>query len=327
MKPVPHLVALAGVAALAATASAAPRSFVASWGNDANVCSRGSPCRSFAVAIGLTDAGGEVIALDSGAYGPFSVAKSLSIIVPDGVYAGISVTSGVGIDVDIAPTDTVLLRGLTMNATASFNVSAIRLASAGTLVVDRCVLNGTTIYGNGILVSGAQAGQRPRVTVSDTTIRGFDLGVYATGTGGITFPADLSLEIRDSSFVGASFVGIDLTNLDQNADVAIERSVVAHGRIGAGLWQNILYGSGQMNAVIDDTVFAFNYDTGVTIQGYRPGHPRVTLGGNVIVGSNEGLFVGATTGTGDPLGYTRGDNTMRENSSYYLNAWGVAPPL
>jgi hypothetical protein len=312
---------------VAGLAVAAPRTFVASWGNDANACSRGAPCRSFQVAIGAADAGGEVVALDSGGYGPFSVTKSLSVIVPDGVHAGITVTGNVGIDVDVAATDSVLLRGLALNMTASLNFSAIRLSSAGALVVDRCTMNATGHHGNGILVSGAQAGELARLTVSDTTVRGFTLGVYASGTSEYTYPADLSVEIRDSSFVDVGFIGLDLSNLDQNAEVAIERSIVAHGRIGASLQQNKLYGDGQMNGVIDDTVFAFNSDTGVLIQGYRPGHPRVTLTGNVIVGSDEGLFVGATTGDGDALGYTRLDNTMRENNTYYLNAWGVAPPL
>src|SRR5512141_2377174 len=69
----------------------AQRTFVASYGNDANPCSRALPCRSFGAAILQVIVGGEVIALDSAAYGPVVITQSVSIIGPAGVYVGISV--------------------------------------------------------------------------------------------------------------------------------------------------------------------------------------------------------------------------------------------
>jgi hypothetical protein len=41
----------------------AQRTFVASYGSDANPCSMGQPCRTFAAAI--AQAGGDAVALDS----------------------------------------------------------------------------------------------------------------------------------------------------------------------------------------------------------------------------------------------------------------------
>lgn len=72
------------------------RSFVASYGNDANPCSVTLPCRSFNAALAQTVAGGEVIALDSAGYGTMTITQSASVIAPAGVYAGISVFSGDG---------------------------------------------------------------------------------------------------------------------------------------------------------------------------------------------------------------------------------------
>ena len=73
----------------------AQRSFVsANHGNDANPCTVTLPCRNFAAAIAQTVAGGEVIVLDSGGYGPVTIGQSVSIIAPAGIYAGITATSG-----------------------------------------------------------------------------------------------------------------------------------------------------------------------------------------------------------------------------------------
>src|SRR5262245_32153968 len=89
------------------------RTFVSGLGNDGNPCSRTAPCRTFPQAISQTSAGGEVYVLDSAGYAAFTITKSVSIVAPLGVTAGISVFSGDGIDISIGSNDTVILRGLT----------------------------------------------------------------------------------------------------------------------------------------------------------------------------------------------------------------------
>ncbi len=95
----------AGVLLLAAAISNdadafAQRTFVASSGADTNSCAITQPCRSFASAIALTAAGGEVIVLDSAGYGPVTITQSVSIIAPPGVYAGITAFAGIVTGVD-----------------------------------------------------------------------------------------------------------------------------------------------------------------------------------------------------------------------------------
>ena len=97
-----------------AFAAGAQRAFVASNGNDAGPCSITAPCRGFTEAVSKTNAGGEVVVLDSAGYGAVTINKSISIIAPPGVYAGVSVLSGNGITVN-APGATVALRGLSIN--------------------------------------------------------------------------------------------------------------------------------------------------------------------------------------------------------------------
>ena len=72
-------------------AQSAQRAFVSTTGNDANPCSLVAPCRSFQAAINTVTAGGEVIAVDSGGYGSFTVDKSVTVSAAPGVHAGISV--------------------------------------------------------------------------------------------------------------------------------------------------------------------------------------------------------------------------------------------
>jgi hypothetical protein len=74
--------------------AASNRTFVASYGLDANAatnCALGAPCRTFAGALAATNPGGEILALDSAGYGPVTIDRSVSITGPDGVYAGITV--------------------------------------------------------------------------------------------------------------------------------------------------------------------------------------------------------------------------------------------
>src|SRR5215831_6540493 len=76
-----------------APAHARARGFVASYGNDANPCTFGSPCKTFQHAHDVVDAGGEVTAIDSAGFGPISINKSVSISSPSGVEAGIVATA------------------------------------------------------------------------------------------------------------------------------------------------------------------------------------------------------------------------------------------
>jgi len=133
-------VALASfVLAMTDAEASAQRTFVASYGNDANVCSLTQPCRGFAAAITQTISGGEVIALDSAGYGPVTITQSVSIIAPAGVYAGISTAQGVTIH---APNIKVALRGLTINNTSANGAGyGIYLEQGVELSVESCVIS------------------------------------------------------------------------------------------------------------------------------------------------------------------------------------------
>jgi hypothetical protein len=75
------------------------RSAVSSTGLDTNPCTVAAPCRSFGAAIAVTANGGEVIALDSAGYGPFTINQDVSVSGAPGIHAAITATSGNAISV------------------------------------------------------------------------------------------------------------------------------------------------------------------------------------------------------------------------------------
>src|SRR5438552_17395511 len=88
------------------------RSAVSVNGSDLNPCTVASPCRSFGAAIAQTNPGGEIVALDSGGFGPFNVPMSVTVSGAPGVHAAITVTVGDAIDINAAATDAVTIRNL-----------------------------------------------------------------------------------------------------------------------------------------------------------------------------------------------------------------------
>ncbi|MEO8675952.1 MAG: hypothetical protein ABI569_10255 [Casimicrobiaceae bacterium] len=111
--------------------AAAQRTFVASNGLPANTafsCSIAKPCRAFSEAIGVTNSGGEVVVLNSAGYGSVTVTKSVSIVAPQGIYAGITVFSGAGVTINAGASDIVVLRGLSINGQGGAEASTSRRA-------------------------------------------------------------------------------------------------------------------------------------------------------------------------------------------------------
>src|SRR5258707_15510345 len=55
------------------------RTFVSVAGDDSNPCTITQPCRHFQAAVNATAIGGEVDALDPGAYGSFPISQAITI--------------------------------------------------------------------------------------------------------------------------------------------------------------------------------------------------------------------------------------------------------
>src|SRR5215471_11326193 len=127
----------------AAAVAQAPRTFVASTGSDSNPCSRVAPCRTFDAALNAVAPGGEIVPLDSAGFGAnLTITKAVSIIAPDGVYAGVTITTGFGIFINAGPSDSITLRGLTVIGQSGDADSGVTFLTGGALHVESCVMTG-----------------------------------------------------------------------------------------------------------------------------------------------------------------------------------------
>src|SRR5436853_7206769 len=128
---------------------AAARVFLSGTGTDAGDCSNAAaPCRSLQYAIDQAAAGAEVVIVSSGGYGGATITKSITINAPPGVVAFVGRT----ITVTIASTDTVTLRGLSMNGAVFGDQNGIAFVAGGTLNIENTVIS--SFANNGVNDTG-----------------------------------------------------------------------------------------------------------------------------------------------------------------------------
>jgi hypothetical protein len=176
---------------------------VASTGSDANACTVAAPCRSFTAAIAQTNAGGEVIVLDSAGYGPVAISKAVAIAAPPGVYAGVSVLAGTGISVNAGPGNAVTLRGLTINAQGG--TAGIAFTSGDALYVDSVIVSGFSGPG-GVGLSAATGAATSSLFVKNSILRDNATGLLtATTSGTLTLGVDGTTFERNAT--GAALQG------------------------------------------------------------------------------------------------------------------------
>jgi hypothetical protein len=179
MKRITLLWAFALMSTIASTNAyaQATRTFVSGHGSDENPCSLAAPCRSFAGALAQTNAGGEIAVLDTAGYGTVTINKSISIINPGGVEAGISVPSGgTGI---LITAGSVALRGLTLEG-AGVGQDGIKLTGGSRLEIVNCVIRDFTH--DGIYInpsSGTTTLSISNTIASDNGDNGIDIGPAA----------------------------------------------------------------------------------------------------------------------------------------------------
>jgi hypothetical protein len=259
-------VALAFALALALVASAVEpaaaagqRSFVSTSGVDNPACSVAAPCRSFGAAVTATNAGGEVIVLDSGGYGPVTITQPVAIIAPSGVYAGISVSSGDGITVTTASaTDRVTLRGLTINNQGSI--------------------------GSGIVFDGVG-----RLVVSNTIVTGF---ASTVASHGLWFhpTASSTLEVENSEF-RANYLGVDA---EPQSPAAVANVTLDHVTVAASIAFGIYIQNGSIASVHGSVVGTSL--AGVATNSLAGTTPSVTIDASELSGNGYGVWTGGDAG-------------------------------
>jgi parallel beta helix pectate lyase-like protein len=258
------------------------RTFVsAKTGSDGNPCSRDLPCRNFLAAVTAAAVNGEVIVLDSGGYGPVTISKSISLIAPSGVYAGITVFSGDGINSEPGPTGVVRVSGLSLNSLGG----ARGIVSSGqSLSVESCAIDGFTNMG--VFFVG-EAGYELSITDS----------VFREGYNHVRIHGGKAVLDRNR-FEGWSNIGVYVTS----ADVMVRNSVAAQGN-GAFLSSNGSVLMIENSAAFNNSIWGVLADPGT-----------VLLSNSIFTRNGTGVFV-----SGGGIAYSFGNNAIHGNTSMDVN--------
>ena len=264
---------VAALSCVGPAGAAGQRSFVSTSGVDNPACSIASPCRSFGAAITATSAGGEVIVLNSGGYGPVTITQSVSIIAPPGVYAGISVSSGIGIALATAASGTVRISGLTITNIGS-GTRGISQVAAGNLYVSDVFIDG---FPNGIVFVPTETSD---LHVARTTVRGSSAaGIVVDG---LTSTARATIED-----VGVTH-GADGVFVASNARVIVRRaSIVDNSGVGVGVYPQLFSSSSEL--LLESSTVSQNASHGVSV-GDPQGSSTVTIVGSTLANNLDGVY-------------------------------------
>jgi hypothetical protein len=216
--------------------------FVASFGNDANDGSRGSPKRNFQPAHDAVATNGQIVVLDTAGYGTLSIIKSLTVTVPAGVTGFVTATSGNGVTVDAGTSGIVSLRGLTIEGAAV----GIQVTTARQLHISDCLLRACT-------TAGVQDSSTAAVYIRDTAFHDNSRGLFIKCLTGLA-----PVSVEHCRFEGNDF-GI---RGEDNARVSA-RDCVANGIAPTGAPNSyggfvILGGAGRNGVMFCDTCTSTN---------------------------------------------------------------------
>ena len=264
--------ALVAVLFGASVASAQTRTWVSGVGNDANPCSRTAPCKTFAAALAVTAAGGEISVLDPGGFGAVTINKAITIN-GDGTLGGILASFVNGIVVNAGVNDKVVIRNISINGVGN-GLSGIRYIAGKHVVVENCSISGFT--NRGIEVALTATGT---LTVKDTNINN-------TGTG-----------IRASTTAGAAIVSLDNVNIE-NSTVGVEalgngRFTISNSVITRNAQHGVLANAATAVINLDGSQVSFNDLVGI----------NAAVSGSVIRISNNEIY-NNTTGVSFVAGAT-----------------------
>jgi hypothetical protein len=298
-----------------AAAAAPQRTFVASTGVDSNPCTLALPCRGFAAAVSAVADSGEVVVLDSAAYGSFTIDKSVTVTSPAGVYAGISVFSGNdGIVID-GPGVLVTLKGLTINGQGGD--AGINFLQGAELIIENCQI--AHVGGNGTAGIFAQA-PGGKVVVRDTVVRDTaHVGIWVRQTTG----GETTTLVADNVAVhNASPFGIYLGGTNHiGAAEAYLTHVTVTGSSNIGVTADSSTGGKSLTlaSVANSTIS----ENGIGVEANRG---KIIVATSVLV-RNAGYAMLNLMGV---IG-SRGDNTVHDNNggapSQVFGAIGSLTPM
>ncbi|MEA2904757.1 MAG: hypothetical protein QOI12_2144 [Alphaproteobacteria bacterium] len=273
------------------------RTFVSATGTDSGTCGRPTPCRTLQFAHDQTSANGEIGILDSAGYGPLTITKSISIVNPGGVEAGIlAAPGGTAVTINAGATDKVSLRGLTLEG-ANSGQYGIGVNSGGKLTIVDCVVRNFGLFGIWLPTTSATRFFIANTLVADNGSIGIFIVPGETGTAGGAIDHVAATGNGTGIYVeGSSTTGSTL-------NVTISNSVM-HGN-DYGILSYTYGGYAVTNVTVVNSSASSN-GTGFVADGIS----TMRLSANVATANGIGVFkaAGATV-------HTAGNNYFRGNGT------------
>lgn len=296
-------------------AGAVQRAYVASYGSDANAvtnCDATLPCRFFQAATTVVDSGGEVIALDSAGYGVMTITQSVSIIAPDGVYAGISVFPGAsGVTIN-TPGVKVVLRGLTINSQGGNN--GVNMTNGASLSVERCFISG--FQAGNFPLFGVQVATAAEVNITDTTL--------SKNFTGISIREGASAIISRVTAVESKLYGMFFFNITPNTttNVVVSDSIIAAG-LDSGMVVNSDHATAGVRVSVMRSTISGNVRTGLIVRSLKGAPVNATLSKSMVTGNQAGFL---QFDAGSVL-ESPGNNVIRQNAGASFGTLTMVPRI
>ncbi len=249
----------------------ATRTWVSGVGDDANPCSRTAPCKTFAGAISKTAAGGEISTLDPGGFGAVTITKSITIDGA-GTLASILSASTNGIVVKAGPSDSVIIRGITINGAGS-GVNGIRFLTGGRLHLENVKMSGFTTCGISFEPSAVS-----QLSVLNTTVqKAAYAGIIVRPTG-----AGSARAVIENSSSAGNAVGVRI----ENNSIAFLKNVTVFDNACNGFLAYSLGGAAEMN--LENCMTLGNALNGVLATGP---YATIRLSNVTVTGNSTALAV------------------------------------
>jgi len=269
---------------VAAPAGPMTNTWVSGDGDDANICSRDYPCRTFAAALALTAAGGEIDCLTPGGYGTLTITQSVSIVCRRGT-AGVVGSGTDGIVINGPAGTAVTLSGLDLeglgDSEAPAGINGIRFLGGSSLTLHDIRIHGFS-GGYGIAFQPSSAAI---LSIDRTTVTGNGSGAVAASGGVLVQPgadALVRVAIANSRVEDNLQLGIVFRlKGTSNARVAatLDRLAIT-GNASTGVLSNAPTGTGSIDLSLTGSTLLDN-DTGILANGASVARvTRTTISGN-----------------------------------------------
>lgn len=263
------------------------RSYISPSGSDNRPCSRNQPCRTFDGALAKTDAGGEIVAMETGTYDPATITKAITLAAAPGADVAIRANTGNAVTINGNTGDTVVLRGLRLSGPGKdvpgTNGVLVNIDSPNCCIAVHLENLIVSEFDKGVQMDLGVAGL---LTVSDTVFRSNKTGANFSVGGADSQGASITRSRFERNQVGLlTFTGNSVTVSNSTAHA---NGVAFQSAAG-----------GKLDIV--DTIITKNA-TGIESTG---GHIRVAY--STITGNSVGVA------TGNGIVHSMGNNMLTNN--------------